>query len=117
MIFLFEDYHQHALLDALIAVQDAGCIPALVAALIFPGPISTAAISALCYLCINNKALQELANSGGVSKLVQAVAKNRHLTPRGQRQGVRLLKRLVRGNSSCSATVQEAVAALGIRLT
>eukprot|EP00775_Hariotina_reticulata_P001280 gene1280-1621_t len=95
---------------------DAGCIPALVSALSFPGPISTAAVSALCYLCISNRALQELVNGGGVSKLVQGVAKNRHLTPRGQRQGVRLLKRLVRGNSSCSAMVKEEVAALGMML-
>lgn len=97
-------------------VQDAGCVPALSAALVLPGLIATASASALCSLCRTSRALTELAACDGCSRLVSAVAQPKYLTARGQRQGLRLLRRLVQGPSSCRAAVQDRVAALGIVL-
>jgi hypothetical protein len=103
-------------LNALPALQDAGCIPPLAAALALPGATATAATSALCSLCNSRPALQELSNCSGCSRLVAAAAQPKWLTPRGQRTAVRLLRRLVRAVSSCRVAVQEQLAAAGLQL-
>ncbi|WIA15215.1 hypothetical protein OEZ85_001893 [Tetradesmus obliquus] len=95
---------------------DAGCIAPLAAALELPGATATAAASALCSLCSSRRALQELADCSGCSRLVAAAAQPKWLTPRGQRNAVRLLRRLVRAVGSCRADVQEQLAAAGLKL-
>lgn len=97
-------------------LQDAGCIAPLAAALALPGATATAAASALCSLCSSRRALQELADCSGCSRLVAAAAQPKWLTPRGQRNAVRLLRRLVRAVGSCRADVQEQLAAAGLKL-
>jgi hypothetical protein len=88
----------------------------LVAALALPGLVATAAVSALCGLCVTRRGLQELVDAGGPAALAAAMAQPKHLTPRGRRNALRLLRRLARAAGVCHAAAAEALAALGVPL-
>jgi len=89
--------------------QDAGCIPALVSALSLDTPTASAAVSALCALCSNPRALQELVRADGAGALLAALGR---LQGRSHQLVLRLLRRLAKTSSVCRIRVQDALAGM-----
>lgn len=90
--------------------QDAGVVPALVGALSQEAPTAGAAVSALCALCTNPRALNELVRADGPGALLAALGR---LGGRGHHLALKLLRRLAKTSGAARVRVQDALVGVG----